>query len=124
MLEYTPLNHKGVKLGNDVPLGKGESASVKIIARSGRTDLFTVDASGAVSCNVTRDMYLVEADPPEVRRFNGEVVKISDLLAPGQRVRYRRVVAPDRAKKLNDTDITGVEVYRRPLPAPVAESES
>ena len=122
MLEYTTLNSKGVKLGDTVPLGQGASTVVEILAGSRRKDRFSIDASGVVACTVGRDQYGREAAPPEVRLFNSERTLISDWIAPGQRVRYMRVVAADKARKLDDTIAVGFEVYRHPVP--VAESVS
>lgn len=119
MLEYTPLNHKGVKLGDAIPLEQGASTTFEIQAGSRRKDRFSIDASGVVACNVGREQYERGAEPPEVRMFNAEATKISDWIAPGQRVRYMRVVASDKAKRLDDTIVTGVEVYRKSVAVPV-----
>lgn len=114
-MEYTPLNHKGVKLGDAVPLEQGASITFEIQAGSRRRDKFSLDASGVVACNIGRDQYERGAEPPEVRMFNAEATKISDWIAPGQRVRYMRVIASDKLHKLDDTIVTGVEIFRKPV---------
>lgn len=114
MVEFTALNSTGKDVGETQTLDRGQSDALKLAGDSHRRRRrITFDFSGVVASTLKRDEFTVNANPEQVRPFEGERGKLSDLLEMGQEIVYMLRMPKSASARATDNDIVGVRVVRR-----------